>query len=164
MPSRHEVQWDILLVLKFLQSPRFRNASSTSDKDITLKTAFLLAMASDKRRSEVHALKADVEWLTQGDKRFVRLRPNLSFVCKAHLTSGGKGVLVPFTIPALPSTEGVSEEDLQLCPVCTLEFYLNRVRNFRTSNQKAIIISYQRGQEKDLYQQTLSGFIKELID
>ena len=41
--------------------------------------------------------------------------------------------------------------------------YLNRVRNFRTPNQKAIIISYQRGQEKDLHQQTLLRYIKELI-
>ena len=45
MPFRHVVQWVILLVLKFLQSPRFRNASSTSDKDITLKAVFLLAMS-----------------------------------------------------------------------------------------------------------------------
>ena len=162
-PSKHVVQWDILLVLKFLQSPRFRNTSATSDKDITLKTAFLLAMASGKRGSELHALQAEVEWLSQCDKRFVRLRPNLSFVSKTHLTSGGKGVLVPFTIPALPSKEGVSEDDLQLCPVRTLEFYLNRVKSFRTSNQKAIIISYQRGHEKDLHQQTLSRYIKELI-
>ena len=79
-------------------------------------------MASGKRRSEVHTLQADVEWLTQGDKRFVRLRPNLSFVSKTHLTSGGKCVLLPFTIPAPPSTEGVSEEDLQ--------FYLNRLKDF----------------------------------
>ena len=94
----------------------------------------------------------------------VRSSPAQSIIRKQNSPDQwGKGVLVHFTIPVLPSKEGVFEEDLQLCPARTLEFYLNRVRNFRTPNQKAIIISYQRGQEKDLHQQTLSRYIKELI-
>lgn len=65
IPSRHVVQWDVALVLKFFSSGRFRHWDTISDRDLTWKTTFILALATGKRRSELHALLSDVEWLQQ---------------------------------------------------------------------------------------------------
>ena len=48
--------WDLSLVLTVLRSKPFEPIRSISMKNLTLKTVFLLALASGKRRSELHAL------------------------------------------------------------------------------------------------------------
>ena len=50
LPTRHIVQWDISVVLEFLKSGRFTQWSTLSDKELTLKTVFLLALATGKRK------------------------------------------------------------------------------------------------------------------
>ena len=61
------------------------------------------------------------------------------------------------------SSLSLTEEDKLLCPVRTLSFYLDRVKEFRSPAQKRLIISYQRGLEEDLSSQTISRYIKEAI-
>ena len=58
---KQTVDWDLSLVLKFLSSGRFRDWSALSDKDLTQKLVFLLALATGKRRSELHALSTRIE-------------------------------------------------------------------------------------------------------
>ena len=60
IPTRHIVDWDIRVVLAFFQSPKFAQWHTLSDRELTLKTVFLLALASSKRRSELHALSMEV--------------------------------------------------------------------------------------------------------
>ena len=163
IPQRHIVQWDIHLVLRYLQSPRFRNGENISDKDLTLKTTFLLALASGKRRSEIHALNKEVEWLQQGTSRAVRLSPDPTFVSKTHLSSGGIGALKPFVISQVPDTETASDDNSQLCVVRTLECYLHRTEKYRTRNQNRLIISFQRGTDRDVKEQTISRYVKEIV-
>ena len=117
-----------------LQSPLFRNGENISDKDLTLKTTFLLALASGIRRSELHAFNKKVEWLQQGTCRAVRLSPDPPFVSKTHLSSGGIGALKPFVISQVPDTDTASEENSQLCVVRTLQCYLQRTEKYCTKN------------------------------
>ena len=56
IPVKHVVEWDIRLVLEFFNSGRFQHWDQLSDRDLTLQTVFLLALATGKRRSEIHAL------------------------------------------------------------------------------------------------------------
>ena len=162
--TRHIVQWDITVVLEFLKSGRFAQWSALTDKELTLKTVFLLALATGKRRSELHALTQDVEWISQGESRSVVLHPDPAFVSKTQLSSRGLGALRPFSVQAIDSASlSLTEEDKLLCPVRTLLFYLDRVKEFRSPAQKRLIISYQRGLEKDLSSQTISRYIKEAI-
>ena len=63
-PTKHVVEWDVHLVLNFFRSGRFKQWDLLSDRDLTLKTVFLLALATGKRRGELHALAKDVRWLS----------------------------------------------------------------------------------------------------
>ena len=71
----------------------------TDLKHLTLKTAFLLALASGKRHSEIHAWVANkVSNLGQWEKAV--LFPSSDFIAKNQLAKGSQSVS-PVTIPAL---------------------------------------------------------------
>ena len=58
--------WDLFVVLDALRRPPFEPLHSVSFKFLTMKTAFLLSLASGRRRSEIHALsgaKHDIAFL-----------------------------------------------------------------------------------------------------
>ena len=78
IPAKHVVEWDIQLVLEFFKSGRFQHWDQLSDRDLTLKTVFLLALATGKR-SEIHALSQEVRWIN-GDVRTVEISPVPSFM------------------------------------------------------------------------------------
>ena len=101
-PARSAVSWDLKLVLEFFRSERFSCWETVSDKDLTLKTLFLLALATGKRRSELHAFTAEDTKLVHGDNPGVILHPEGSFISKTHLKTGGLGGSSS-TICALPT-------------------------------------------------------------
>ena len=81
----------------------------TDLKHLTLKTAFLLALASGKRRSEIHAWVANkVSNLGQWEK--VALFPSSDFIAKNQLAREGSQSVSPVTNPAL--TTIVDRQDL----------------------------------------------------
>ena len=51
--------WNLSVVLNELTKAPFEPMQDTDLKHLTLKTAFLLALASGKRRSEIHAWVAN---------------------------------------------------------------------------------------------------------
>ena len=61
LPVRTDsVAWNVDVVLNFLCSERFEPLSSTSLKDMTWKTLFLVTLALAKRVSELHAFSSNV--------------------------------------------------------------------------------------------------------
>ena len=56
-------QWDLGVVLEALSKSPYEPLRETSFKHLTLKTVFLLAMASAGRRSELHALRFDQNYI-----------------------------------------------------------------------------------------------------
>ena len=84
-------------------------------KHLTLKTAFLLALASGKRRSEIHAWVANkVSNLGQWEK--VALFPSSDFIAKNQLAREGSQSVSPVTIPALTTiVDRQFKEDRTLC-------------------------------------------------
>ena len=72
----------------------------TDLKRLTLKTAFLLALASDQHHSEVHACVANkVSNLGQWEK--AALFPSSDFIAKNQLAREGSQSVSPVTIPVL---------------------------------------------------------------
>ena len=57
--SRNLPKWNLSVVLNELTKAPFEPMKDTDLKHLTLKTAFLLALASGKRRSEIHAWVAN---------------------------------------------------------------------------------------------------------
>ena len=56
-------KWDLSWVLVCLQKPPFEPLDNSSKFHVTIKTAFLLALATAKRCSEIHALAMDSQHL-----------------------------------------------------------------------------------------------------
>ena len=91
-PSRPQrlPAWDVSLVLRSLLRPFLRSLlrppyellRSASLPDVTLKTAFLLALASARRVSELHALTAEVRHSKGWASMSFSLAPE--FLAKTH--------------------------------------------------------------------------------
>ena len=160
---KHVVDWDIRLVLSFFQSGRFRDWSRLSDRELTLKTLFLVALATGKRRSELHALSTEVKWI-KGGLRTAELTPVADFVSKTHMAMAGLGALKPIVLRSLDDMAGSEgKEEKLLCPVHTLAYYLERSKEYRSECQKRLFISYRRGMSKDISKQTILAYLKEAI-
>ena len=85
-------QWDLAYVLNVMTGEPFEPLRKVPLMCCTLKTVFLLALASAKRRGEIHA------WTRQSFKRAedwssVSVAPSLEFVAKTELASKGGGRL-----------------------------------------------------------------------
>ncbi len=162
IPHKHVAQWDLGLVLSFFSSGRFLDWQKLSDRDLTLKTVFLFALASGKRRSEIHAILRGVRWI-KGEFAEVELIPSADFVSKTQLATD-LGKLRPFTLRSLDELAGKEgEADKLLCPVRTLRYYLERSDEYRSPSQKKLFISYRRGMTKDITSFTISSYIKNAI-
>ena len=110
--SRNLPKWNLSVVLNELTKAPFEPMKDTNLKHLTLKTAFLLALASGKRRSEIHA------WVANK----VSLFPSSDFIAKNQLAREGSQSVSPVTIPALTTiVDRQFKEDRTLCPVRALE-------------------------------------------
>ena len=69
--SRNLPKWNLSVVLNELTKAPFEPMKDTDLKHLTLKTAFLLALASGKRRSEIHAWVANKVSRPMGKGRLV---------------------------------------------------------------------------------------------
>ncbi len=128
--------WDLEVVLRALSQPPFEPLSSVGLKELSLKTALLLALASAKRIGDLHAFSVDSDCIRFGPGDCsVTLRPRMGYVPKSLST--------PFKIQtvslsALSSESAASREaDAQtsVCPVRALRIYIDRSAGFRQSNQ-----------------------------
>ena len=155
---RVEVQWDISVVLRFLQTDTFK-FESVSPRWLTWKALFLVALAAGKRRSELHALER--ESVAFGpDASSVQLKPHPRFLSKTHISAGGVATLQQVSIPALPS---VDPDTPSLCPVRTLQRYIEVSDLYRSPGQRALFVSFVKSIDREISPQTISSYIKQLI-
>ena len=105
----------------------------TDLKHLSLKTAFLLALASDKRRSKIHAWVASkVSNLGQWER--VALFPSADFIAKNQLARECSQNVSLVTVPALTTIVNRQfKEDRTLCPVRALRYYLDQTKDLRGS-------------------------------
>ena len=141
--SRTLPSWNLSLVLHVLTQAPFEPLRKVDLKFLTFKTVFLLALASGKRRSEIHAwIRTGVSNL--GDWHKVSIVPSISFIAKNQLASQGAQCVAPVVIPALAHTlhEDLSD-DRTLCPVRALRYYLDRTDPIR-ANRKLLFLSFKK--------------------
>ncbi len=128
--------WDLEVVLRALSQPPFEPLTSVGLKELSLKTALLLALASAKRIGDLHAFSVDSDCIRFGPGDCsITLRPRMGYVPKSLST--------PFKIQtvslsALSSESTASREaDAQtsVCPVRALRIYIDRSAGFRQSDQ-----------------------------
>ena len=133
------------------------------DRQLTLKFVFLLALASGKRRGELHALRNKVETV-EGNENQILLVPDLTFMGKTHLVTNGLGTFENICLTALEQAPDSGDgDDCLLCPVRTLRYYQKRSDAYRDVEQVRLIISHQRQKKSDISVATVSSYIKQDI-
>ena len=102
-------------------------------KLLTYKTVFLLALASGKCRSEIHAwLHSSVFFNRDSSK--VTVAPSPASLAKNQLASTGPEAVKEVFISALSKVLDSSlAQDRTLCPVRALRFYLERTKQLRAN-------------------------------
>ena len=161
-PTRAQpvAKWDIHIVLDSLCRSPYEPMQSADLKWISMKTAFLMAITSAKRVSELHAFSISqdcVNWLPDGTA--VQLRPNISFLPKVLPQSY---VNVPVTFAEFrPTTEQTSVKT-ELCPVRAIKIYIAATQGIRKSQQFFVCYgSEKRGQ--CVSKQRLAHWITDVI-
>ncbi|KAK5930341.1 hypothetical protein CgunFtcFv8_026581 [Champsocephalus gunnari] len=151
--------WDLAVVLNGLKMTPFEPLEGADMKHLSLKTVLLLALASAKRVSDIHALSVhpSCTQFAPGQTR-VLLKPNPAFTPKVV------GSCTPIDIEAFPPqlvSSGEQQQDL-LCPVCALHTYMDRSKELRLNDQ--LFVSWAKPHKgKPVTKQRLSHWIVEAI-
>ena len=154
-------QWNLSLVLQALLKPPFEPIHACDLKSLTLKTVFLVALASGRRRSEIHALCFDSHHFRQNqDQSLLTLYPDLEFVAKNQVLDS---VAEPIKLKAFTAV-GSEDFDRKLCPVRALLQY----RKVTSSpgcrkGRKKLLISYKPSKTDEIKKATISSWIVKLI-
>ncbi|KAK0130871.1 hypothetical protein N1851_034445 [Merluccius polli] len=155
--------WDLSTVLDALSRPPFEPLQQVELKTLSFKTALLLALASAKRVSDIHALSvspACMQFLRGNSK--VLLKPNPAFVPKVFDSAASYRPIELLAFHSPPFSSQEQERLNALCPVRALRVYVDRTAGFRKSEQLFVSCATSH-LGKPLSKQRLSHWIVEAI-
>lgn len=156
--------WDLGIVLNALTEHPFEPLDKLELELLTLKTAFLLSIASIRRISELHALSVHPACLRLGEEdSSISLLPNPSFLPKVLPRSyvSRPLVLEPFHPPPHDSAEAARLH--LICPVRALRRYITCTQQIRQTNQLFVCFGDSvRGQA--VSKQRLARWVVRLIE
>ena len=126
---------DLLKVLEYLKSPVFEPLHQSTLQDLTRKTLFLIALASDKRVSKLQALSRTVS--------FSSSVAAVSYVpeCLAKTETAGRFLPRTFAIQSLSDFAAGLPDELLLCPVRVLSEYVARTSRFVNRPRRLFVSS-----------------------
>ena len=152
-------KWDLAFVLSHMCKAPFEPLDKASLFHLSVKTVFLVTLATARRVSEVHALSIDSDHLRfRNLDGSLILRTQLGFLAKNQLPSRAPDSI---TIPKLSNFCRKSDNfNRMLCPVRAVKIYLNKTKSLR-KRRKRLFIPTQRDQ--DLAKPTLSRWVKYAI-
>ena len=125
--------WDLSKVLTYLVSPAFEPLSQASFCALTLKTLFLLALATAKRVGELQALSSVVTFVA-GDACLSYIP---QFVAKSESLT--RSIPRSFLVKSLADFTAGLDTDLLLCPVRALRMYLLRARSLSPGRHRLFV-------------------------
>lgn len=128
--------WDLPMVLDTLSRPPFEPLEQLDLKVLSLKTALLVALATAKRVSDIHALSVNPACMQfHPDDAKVVLKPNPAFIPKVFNPSlSCRPIeLLAFNPPPFSSPE--QERLHALCPVRALRAYVDKTAAIRKTDQ-----------------------------
>jgi len=127
------------------------------------KTVFLLALATGRRRGELHAL---VDRISHPENwSSVTLKPAPSFLLKAYSVNHSELAFTEVTVPALSTIVAGDDSERTLCPVRALRWYLERTRDQRKTLQALVplLIPIYPGKKTCLQPATLGSWVRSII-
>ena len=155
--------WDLTLVLEALRRPPYEPMQQSELKWASAKLAFLLAMASAKRVSELHALSVSTQCMRwNSDGTGVALWPNPSFLSKTWASEhSNKVIQLAAYNPSGLQESAVSAE--LVCPVRALRHYIQATEGLRHSDSLFVCYGgHRRGHA--LSKQRLSKWVVMVIE
>ena len=147
--------WDLSKVLTYLVSPAFEPLSQASFRTLTLKTLFLLALATAKRVGELQALSA-VATFVAGDACLSYIP---QFVAKSESLT--RSIPRSFLVKSLADFAAGLDTDLLLCPVRALRLYMLRARSLSPGRHRLFVSP--RRPARALSKNAVSFFLREVI-
>lgn len=151
--------WDLFLVLEALRSPPFEPLASIDFKFLTLKTVFLVALATARRSSELHGLSgksSDISFNPDGSISLAYL-PEFRAKCQDPESASPKVIVRPL------SDMVDYEEDLRNCPVRALRRYLSVSKPRRKNYFRRLFIPLLRSGSKDVAKTTVARWISTTV-
>lgn len=152
-------KWNLVLVLKALSKPPFEPMSIVSRLHLTVKTAFLVALATGARVSELNALDINSVAFSQ-DKSKMWVNTHFDFLAKnqkASSSSDKRG----FWIHRL-QTDSNDSSSRYLCPLRALKYYMSRTKPDRKLRRK-LFIAVRETFSSEISSQTVARWIKSAI-
>ena len=147
--------WDLSKVLTYFVSPAFVPLSQASFRALTLKTLFLLALATAKRVGELQALSSIVT-LMAGDACLSYIP---QFVTKSESLT--RSIPRSFLVTSLADFAAGLNTDLMLCPVRALRLYLLRARSLSPGRHRLFVSP--RRPSRAMSKNAVSFFLGEVI-
>ena len=145
-------QWNLGLVLASLNSPPFEPGEEVDLRFLYYKCCFLLALASGRRRSEIHAFSVSDSCLRfNRNKSSVTLLTDPCFLGKNQIPDRGAELII---IPAL--SEDASSR--LSCPIRIFSIYLDRTKNSRPAKNTRLFLPLKKG-VSDISTKTISSWI-----
>ena len=162
-------KWDLSWVLVCLQKAPYVPLHKASTKPhVTIKTPFLLALATAKRCSEIHALAMDANHL-----RFNQSDGLVSLIVKTGFLAKNQRPSIcpdPIVIPSLARTCKREQLDRLLCPIRAGKFYLKMTSSYHQNRieldyfyQLKAIKTYLRLLSRDGYLLLLSSHMETFL-
>ncbi len=150
-------KWDLNLVLRVLSRPPFHPVGRADPFCRSAKTAFLLLLASARRRGDIHAI--DPKRVTFTSSSAI-LEPSPRYLPKIRSTAEGEARYAPIVIRALSSiTRDPSE--LSLCPVISLRAY-DEYATKKSPDREQFFVSL-RSDGRPVSKTTISAWIVKLL-
>ena len=154
-------KWDLNIVLQSLIKAPFEPINAISLRNLTLKTVFLLSLASAKRVGEIHGLSYLVAWAQDYSSATLEFTPD--FIAKTQVPGDPSTAYGPITIPALTNSLGEDETDNLLCPLRALKIYLKKTAAARPACNRLFVSSVATFKHKAISKNTISYWIRLVI-
>ncbi len=156
-PSRSLVPaWDLPRTLRLLAESPYEPLHQASLSDTAKKTAFLIAAASGRRVSDIHALSVAKEHLSFSGNA-ARLLPRSGYLAKNQSVNFTPS---PIILPDLRKATG-STDDAPWCPVRALKFYLDKTAQYRGVHDQLFLTTQKP--IKPASKQTIARWIVDII-
>ena len=147
--------WALSKVLQYLVTSAFEPLSQAPFRALTLKTLFLLALATAKRVGELQALSSLVTFV--GADACVSYIPQ--FVAKSESLT--RSIPRSFLVKSLADFAAGLDTDLLLCPVRALRLYLPRARSLSPGRHRLFVSP--RRPSRAMSKNAVSFFLREVI-
>ncbi len=127
--------WGLELVFRALSQPPFKPGPSVDLKELSLKTALLLALGSAKCIGDLHTFSVDSCIRFGPGDCSVTLRPKLGYVPKSLSTPIRTQTVSLSALSSESSASRDADAQTSVCPVRALRTYIDRSASFRQSDQ-----------------------------